>query len=67
MLNYIALGNDNKPLLNGKIKTIKQWKNYGKKINTLKKFNFDVFASVIPTWISGRDFEYVRISFGKIC
>lgn len=66
-MKYTALGNDNKSLLNGKMKTIKQWKNYGKKMNKLQKYGFDVFASVIPTWISERDFEYVRISFGKIC
>lgn len=66
-IKYIALGTDNKPLLNGVKKTLKGWKFYGNKFNNFKKINSETIVSIIPTWISLRDFEYVRANYGKIC
>ncbi len=67
MQTYIALGTDNKPLLNGKMKTVKQWKFYGNKFNTLKKFGFITCICIVSPEVSLRDFEYVRINYGKKC
>jgi len=60
---YIALGNDNKPLLNGKQKTLQQWQRYGAKLNKLKKYGFVCIVGIIPNSVSGRDYEYVRINY----
>lgn len=66
-IKYIALGNDNLPLLNGIKKTVKSWKFYGNRNRDAlnKKLNFECIVAIILPEISGRSFIYTRLGYGK--
>lgn len=70
MIKYVALDFDNKPInRNGKVfrYTLKGWiRHYNRQMPAyLKKCGFESVGCVVPTDISGRDYEYVRVSYGK--
>ena len=69
---YLALSNSNEPIRNpkGSVKkcTLTQWKRFISKnmmSESAKKCGFVPVVSIIPTWISRRNFEYVRLHVAK--
>jgi len=66
-MRYIALGSNNNPIADNKSKTKNQWLSYAKRTQTKesKILGFLPFIALIPTWISGREYEYIRINYSK--
>ena len=64
---YIALDSGNQLVDDGKRMTVRGWRRRAriKMPEDLKRVGFEAFAHVCPPWLTGRDFEYVRMAYGK--
>ncbi len=64
---YIALDSGNQLVDSGKRMTVKGWPRRAriKMPADLKRVGFEAFAHVCPMWLTRRNFEYVRMAYGK--
>ena len=64
---YVALDSGNQLVDNGKCTTVRGWLRRAriKMPAYLKQAGFEAFAHVCPMWLTGRNFRYVRMAYGK--
>lgn len=65
--NYVALDSGNQIVDNGRRMTVRGWLRRAriKMPADLKCVGFEAFAMVCKPWLTGRNFSYVRMAYGK--